>query len=565
MASSSSYSSLYLHSLPKASSGSGQWKNGFLGGSVSSRRLFVSPVVFFQKSPRLSAIRASSEGGSRRRVYKESQAATGFPNAKVQQIASSVLPIGSFVVVTFVLWKVVEKFMSPKSSSPGEGKASTQGVKWSIGAGTNLLQGFAAKVDREAKQRLNEFAKELRAFRSVDMSGCNFGDEGLFFLAESLGYNQTLEEVSFSANGITAAGVKAFDGVLQSNIMLKVLNLSGNLIGDEGVKTLCATLMENSSIEKLQLNSADLGDEGAKEIAELLKRNSTLRVIELNNNMIDYSGFTSLAGALLENNTIRHLHLNGNYGGALGANALAKGLEGNKSLRELHLHGNSIGDEGIRALMAGLSSHKGKLALLDLGNNSITAKGAFYVAEYIKRSKSLVWLNLYMNDIGDEGAEKVADALKQNRSIATIDIGGNNIHATGVNAIAQALKDNAIVTTDDGAFAIAQALKANEDVTVTSINLGNNFITKFGQSALTDARDHVLEMTEKESYNLVFSGFELVSGYELGFAIDDYTCHGKSWPSNLVDDSCPCDLSVINGYDSPRRGCAVEDRYLAWS
>lgn len=80
---------------------------------------------------------------------------------------------------------------------------------------------------------------------------------------------------------------------------------------------------------------------------------------------------------------------------------------------------------------------------------------------------------------------------------------------------------------DDGAFAIAQALKANEDVTVTSINLGNNFLTKFGQvrrtyllpgpflkerfflvtenlpscfiqSALTDARDHVLEMTEKE-------------------------------------------------------------------
>ena len=47
---------------------------------------------------------------------------------------------------------------------------------------------------------------------------------------------QTLEEVSFSANGITAAGVKAFDGVLQSNIMLKVLNLSGNPIGDEGVK-----------------------------------------------------------------------------------------------------------------------------------------------------------------------------------------------------------------------------------------------------------------------------------------------------------------------------------------
>ena len=34
---------------------------------------------------------------------------------------------------------------------------------------------------------------------------------------------------------------------------------------------------------------------------------------------------------------------------------------------------------------------------------------------------------------------------------------------------------------DDGAFAIAQALKANEDVKITSLNLANNFFTKFGQ------------------------------------------------------------------------------------
>lgn len=47
---------------------------------------------------------------------------------------------------------------------------------------------------------------------------------------------QTAEDVSFAANGITAAGIKAFDGVLQSNIALKTLNLSGNPIGDEGAK-----------------------------------------------------------------------------------------------------------------------------------------------------------------------------------------------------------------------------------------------------------------------------------------------------------------------------------------
>lgn len=92
----------------KASSGLGQWKSGFryelLGSSVSRNRLFVSPVVIHHRSPRLPAIKAAynSDGGSKRsRVYKESQAASGFPNAKVQQIASSVLPLGSFAVVTF--------------------------------------------------------------------------------------------------------------------------------------------------------------------------------------------------------------------------------------------------------------------------------------------------------------------------------------------------------------------------------------------------------------------------------------------------------------------------------
>ncbi|KAF6174536.1 hypothetical protein GIB67_004730 [Kingdonia uniflora] len=238
-----------------------------------------------------------------------------------------------------VLWKMVEKLLVPKSgksSSSTENKFSFPGMKWSFAPGTNLSSGLSFKDERdgrEKKQRLNGLAKELRSFSSVNMSGLKFGDDGLFYLAESLGYNQTAEEVDFSANDITAGGLKAFDGVLQSNIVLKTLNLSGNRIGDEGAKCLCDILVNNGSIQKLQLNSTDVGDEGAKAIAEMLKRNSSLRILELGNNMIDYSGFTSLAEALTENNAIQSIHLNGNYGGALGAAAFAKGIEVNKSLR----------------------------------------------------------------------------------------------------------------------------------------------------------------------------------------------------------------------------------------
>ncbi|KAK4358196.1 hypothetical protein RND71_023806 [Anisodus tanguticus] len=563
---------------------------------------------------------SSSTGPTRstssRRVYKESLAQS--PAVPVEQITSFVVPAGAFVLnrsasrncdkineiangnfdilalvfspcqvsgtvkaLVFgvganidgfsvledtgrVVWKLVEKVLLPKpAKTPSEESKPTQGqgVKWSIAAGTNLLPGFGAKIERESKLKLNDFAKELRSFSIVDMSGRNFGDEGLFFLAESLAYNQTAEEVNFAANGITVDGLKAFDGILQKNIALKTLNLSGNAIGDEGAKCLCDILANNSGIQKLQLNSTGLGDEGAKAIG--------------------------LAGSLLENKTLQSLHLNGNYGGALGAAALAKGLESNKSLR-----GNSVGDEGVRALISGLSLRKGKLVLLDLANNSVTARGAFHVAEYVKKSKSLLWLNLYMNDIKDEGAEKIAEALKENRSITNVDLGGNDIHAKGISAIAEVLKDNSVITSlelgynpigpegamtlaevlkfhgnvkdlmlgwcqigpkgaeyfaemlkynstistldlranglrdegaicfarslrvvnealttlnlgfneirDEGAFSIAQALKANEDVRLTSLNLASNFLTKLGQTALTDARDHVFEMTDKE-------------------------------------------------------------------
>ncbi|KAL3511242.1 hypothetical protein ACH5RR_030643 [Cinchona calisaya] len=423
-------------------------------------------------------VKAASGGVSRRsassrKVYRESQVQAPAA-APVKEIASFILPAGAFFVVTFVLWKLIEKVLVPKpAKSFAEENKSTQGEKWSFAPGTNILSAFGAKVEIESKQRLNEFAKELRSFRTVDISGCNFGNDGLYFLAESLAYNKTAEEVNFAANGITADGIKAFDGVLQSNIALKTLDLSGNLIGDEGAKALCDILMENSGIQKLRLNSTGLADEGAKAIAELLKKNSTLRTLELNNNLIDHSGFSGIAEALLENKSIQVLHLNGNYGGALGAAALAKGLEGNTSLRDLFLHGNSVGDEGICALITGLSLHKGEVTSLGVRNNSISARGAFHVAEYIQRSKSLRLINMSMNDIGDEGAEKIAVALRLNRSLTDINLSGNDIHAKGATSIAQVFKDNSVVTLleigcnpigPDGVKALAEVLKFHGNI-----------------------------------------------------------------------------------------------------
>ncbi|KAG6523924.1 hypothetical protein ZIOFF_013812 [Zingiber officinale] len=170
------------------------------------------------------------------------------PCSQMYMNAYSVMPkfdcldgIANLLLQHTVLWKVAGKLIMPKPKGLTSEikKAPSSGLKWSFSPGTNLLSGGAAKLEKESRQKLNEFSKELRTFRSVDLSGRNFGDDGLFFLAESLGYNRLLkaaEEVDFSGNGIIAVGLKALYGILQTNTMLKTLNLSGNNIGDEGAK-----------------------------------------------------------------------------------------------------------------------------------------------------------------------------------------------------------------------------------------------------------------------------------------------------------------------------------------
>ncbi|KAG6521298.1 hypothetical protein ZIOFF_018413 [Zingiber officinale] len=75
-----------------------------------------------------------------------------------------------------VLWKVAGKLImpKPKGSTSEIKKAPSSGLKWSFSPGTNLLSGGAAKLEKESRQKLNEFSKELRTFRSVDFDmGCH--------------------------------------------------------------------------------------------------------------------------------------------------------------------------------------------------------------------------------------------------------------------------------------------------------------------------------------------------------------------------------------------------------
>lgn len=130
--------------------------------------------------------------------------------------------------------------------------------------------------------------------------------------------------------------------------------------------------------------------------------------------------------------------------------------------------------------MCDVLKFNGKLQTLKLGWCQIGVSGAEFIADCLKYNTTLSTLDLRANGLGDDGAICLARSLKIiNESLKSLDLGFNEIR-------------------DDGAFALAQALKANEDLAVTSLMLANNFFGKFGQVALTEARDHVYEMSGKE-------------------------------------------------------------------
>lgn len=76
--------------------------------------------------------------------------------------------------------------------------------------------------------------KDSYALRSLELSGCNLGDEGFRLLIPLLG---SLNYLGLRENGITSAGLEV---VMKSNqyIRLQVLDLEGNFIDESGVHTL---------------------------------------------------------------------------------------------------------------------------------------------------------------------------------------------------------------------------------------------------------------------------------------------------------------------------------------
>ena len=146
--------------------------------------------------------------------------------------------------------------------------------------------------------------------------------------------------------------------------------------------------------------------------------------------------------------------------------------------------------------------------------NPIGAAGGKALAEAIKFSSKLSTLRLGWCKLEKQGAASFAEALRYNSGITVLDLRGNNVGDEGVAALAASLSVvNETLTNldlgyneikDKGAYALAQALKNNGAASINTLGVANNYFTKFGEVALTEAVDLVRELYDGREVQINF-------------------------------------------------------------
>jgi len=105
---------------------------------------------------------------------------------------------------------------------------------------------------------------------------------------------------------------------------------------------------------------------------------------------------------------------------------------------------------------------------------------------FSRYNSTLSTLDLRGNNLGDEGCGSLAASLQiVNETLTSLDLGYNEIK-------------------DEGAYMLASAIKGNGGGVLNEIKLNNNYITKFGEVALTEAAELVQEMNEGKELEVYF-------------------------------------------------------------
>eukprot|EP01028_Stygiella_incarcerata_P000512 TRINITY_DN1071_c1_g1_i1.p1 TRINITY_DN1071_c1_g1~~TRINITY_DN1071_c1_g1_i1.p1 ORF type:complete len:427 (-),score=101.09 TRINITY_DN1071_c1_g1_i1:331-1476(-) len=140
-------------------------------------------------------------------------------------------------------------------------------------------------------------------------------DEWAMHMADALRVNKRLRQLTLRKCDFTDESIRIISESICENSALEKLDVSQNRIGVDGGKSLARLIRLSDSLKELHASNNRIGNVGAAAIARVIPLNGTLLVLNLRSNNIEEGGLCLLLDAISTNTGIRFLLLWGNYFG----------------------------------------------------------------------------------------------------------------------------------------------------------------------------------------------------------------------------------------------------------
>ena len=224
-------------------------------------------------------------------------------------------------------------------------------------------------------------ASRNKSIREINFNGAELlGGEMFTMLGSFFRNNHNLTEINISACEFGDEGVRLFALAIGSSThsSLKDLCLRNNNIAEEGMAEIITALSAHPKLECVDFRENHLQKNGCVALSNLLQVSATkLKSLYLSTTQINDEGVEALVPALANCSHLKNLDIMNNPSITTGGwQSFATILEAPKSnLKHLYIARNNVDDEVV-ATFASLLTSNHKLQVLDMNNNpSITAVG----------------------------------------------------------------------------------------------------------------------------------------------------------------------------------------------
>jgi Ran GTPase-activating protein (RanGAP) involved in mRNA processing and transport len=256
------------------------------------------------------------------------------------------------------------------------------------------------RIDEFGSKLLCYFLRQNNTVTCLDLTGNNFGDEGLADIISC--FAKPFKQFSSSSSSSSSSG-----GSLNPSIVKSDESLISSIFGEEDtLNSVNNQLVHNYSVTELKIGDNGLAESGAEALVKTIKNNCVLRTLHLDicSNVASFE-WKKIMNANRVYNTV---------------------------LEEFSLADNPLTVKTVDLFFKIAGKKERKISRINLSQCNLKHLHIRYLFEYFQHSQSLFYLDLHNNAIGDIGANIVAKLIKcDNIPIRYLDLSGCGLSEVG--------------------------------------------------------------------------------------------------------------------------------------